>query len=378
MFMDISSEMIHGVLPLFLILGLNSSVTTIGLIEGVSEAVALITKTFSGALSDWIGKRKTLVLAGYALGTATKPLFAVAQGVGLVFAARALDRVGKGIRGAPRDALVADVTDIGSRGAAYGLRQSLDTVGAFLGPLLATGLMIATADNFRFVFWIAVVPGLLAVGTIILAVKEPKSSMSKATRPQIHVSDIRLLGHDYRLVIVVGSLFAMARFSEAFLLLRAHTVGMASSMIPLMLVLMNVVYSATAFPAGHLSDRVGRKGVLIAGFAALIGADLVLFSAETASHVAAGIALWGLHMGLTQGLLAALVADTSPQSLRGTAFGVFGMVTGLATLLSSLTAGWLWDSFGPHVTFLVGCIFAAMSLAGYLVLPKRWSPLANF
>ncbi len=373
MSMDISSEMIHGLLPVFLVSVLNSSAIFVGLIEGVAEATALITKTFSGALSDWLGKRKALVFAGYALSTLTKPLFAMATGVGLVFTARFLDRIGKGVRGAPRDALIADVTHPDFSGAAYGLRQSLDTVGAFVGPLLAMVLMVVTAGNFRSVFWAAVLPALLAVAILAFTVKEPDDLSIRASRQPICIRDILDLGSPYWMVVAFGSVFTLGRFSEAFLLLRAESVGVAASMIPVMLVLMNVVYSLTAYPIGLLSDRLGRTGLLAAGLVVLMTSDLSLAMARTGWQVAAGTALWGLHMGLTQGLLAAMVADTAHQNLRGTAFGIFNMASGIAILVASLIAGWLWDLFGPPATFLAGAAFAAVALIGYLSLRKHLS-----
>ncbi|MFH1627745.1 MAG: MFS transporter [Pseudomonadota bacterium] len=373
MFMDVSSEMIHSLLPVFLVSVLGSSAMFVGLIEGVAEATALITRTFSGALSDWLGKRKALAFAGYALGTLTKPLFAVATGVGLVFAARFLDRIGKGVRGAPRDALIAEVTHPDFRGAAYGLRQSLDTVGAFVGPLLAMVLMIATAGDFRSVFWAAVLPGLLSVSILAFAVKEPDHPSTHSSRQPIRIRDIMALGDSYWMVVAFGSVFTFARFSEAFLLLRAESVGVAVTMIPIMLVLMNVVYSLTAYPVGLLSDRLGRTGLLAAGLAVLVAADLSLATAKTGWEVAIGTALWGLHMGLTQGLLAAMVADTAHENLRGTAFGIFSMASGIAILVASLIAGWLWDLFGPPATFLAGAAFAAAALIGYLPLRKHLS-----
>lgn len=370
MFMDISSEMIHSLLPVFLMTVLSASATYVGLIEGVAEATALITRAFSGALSDWLGKRKALALAGYALGTLTKPLFALASGVGLVFAARCLDRLGKGVRGAPRDALVADATPPHLRGAAYGLRQSLDTVGAFLGPLLAIVLMVATAGRFRTVFWSAVAPGLLAVSILAFAVREPATPSAKSSRHPIRFRDIAHLGSAYWMVVAFGSVFTLARFSEAFLLLRAENVGMTAGMVPVILITMNLFYSLTAYPVGHLSDRLGRTGLIAVGLVILIASDLTLAISKTAWQVAAGAALWGLHMGLTQGLLSAMVADTARQDLRGTAFGMFSMASGIAMLVASLIAGFLWDLFGAPATFFTGAIFAAWALIGFL--PLRW------
>jgi len=371
MSMDISSEMIHSLLPVFLISVLHSSAAAVGFIEGVSEAVALIGRTFSGALSDRLRKRKLLILSGYALGAVTKPLFALATGVNLVFAARFIDRIGKGVRGAPRDALISDVCPENTRGAAYGLRQSLDTAGAFLGPLLAVVIMSATANSFRSVFWVAFAPGLIAPAIIAFAVKEPAHSLAPSTRQPLRWRDIHQLNRAYWMVAGAGSIFTLARFSEAFLLLRAESIGVPARMIPFVLVVMNVCYSATAYPVGRLSDRLGRTGLLSVGLTVLILSDLMLSMAKTGLEVAAGTALWGLHMGLTQGLFSAMVSDTTPHHIRGTAFGIFSMASGFSILIASLIAGALWDGYGAAATFYAGSVFAATALVVYLSFRKH-------
>jgi MFS family permease len=363
--------MIHSLLPIFLVSSLGASAAVVGLIEGVAEAAALIIRAFSGALSDRLGRRKVLAIAGYGLGALTKPLFALASGVGLVFTARLLDRLGKGIRGAPRDALIADLTPPQIRGAAYGLRQSLDTVGAFLGPLLAMVLMLVTANSFRSVFWIAVVPGLLSVAILDFGVKEPAGSVAATPNRTLQLRDITELSHAYWLVVAFGGIFTLARFSEAFLLLRAENVGMKLFSIPAILLVLNLVYALTAYPAGKLSDRIGRSGLMAAGLCVLIISDLVLAFAAGIWQVMAGAGLWGLHMGLTQGLLAAMVADTAPQNLRGTAFGVFSMVSGISILAASLIAGLLWDLYGAAMPFFAGAAFATITLLGFLMLRCR-------
>ena len=363
MFMDISSEMIHSLLPMFLATSLGVSATAIGLIEGLAESTALIVKVFSGVLSDWLGKRKGLALLGYALGAVTKPFFALATGAGLVVAARLVDRVGKGIRGAPRDALVADLTPPEVRGAAFGLRQSLDTVGAFLGPLLATAFMLLWADDFRAVFWVAVVPGVIAVAVLALGVREPeRHSVSRRVNP-IRRETLRQLGPGYWWVVALGSVFTLARFSEAFLVLRAQQLGVSMALVPLVMVAMNAVYAASAYPFGWLADRVSHTRLLGAGLVVLIASDVLLARAAGLPGLLAGVALWGIHMGMTQGLLAAMVADTAPAPLRGTAYGVFNLASGLAMLAASVVAGGLWDAFGPGATFWAGAGFAGLSLA---------------
>jgi MFS family permease len=366
MLMDISSEMIHSLLPLFMIGPLGASAFMVGLIEGMAEATALIVKVFSGAISDYLGRRKGLAVFGYALGALTKPLFAMAPTIGIVLTARLLDRVGKGVRGAPRDALVADIAPPGLRGAAFGLRQSLDTVGAFLGPLLAFGLMVWWADDFRAVFWVAVVPGLLAVALLLFGVHEPRHHLDGKRSQPIRRENLVRLGGAYWRVVGVGAVFSLARFSEAFLVLRAQQAGVAIALVPLVMVAMNAVYAASAYPFGKLSDRMSHRTLLAWGLLVLIASDLVLAMNGHWAIVLAGVALWGVHMGMTQGLLAAMVADTAPADLRGTAFGFFNLVSGIAILVASAVAGLLWDQWGAPSTFYAGAVFSALALLGLL------------
>ncbi|GGH67545.1 MFS transporter [Comamonas phosphati] len=366
MLMDISSEMIHSLLPMFMVGTLGMSAFAVGVIEGLAEATALMVKVFSGVLSDWLGRRKGLALFGYALGALSKPLFAIASGAGLVVAARLTDRVGKGIRGAPRDALVADVTPPEIRGAAFGLRQSLDTVGAFLGPLLAVGLMLLWANDFRSVFWVAVIPGLLSVLVLLLGVREPAMAQGARRTNPIRRESLRKLGRTFWWVVALGAVFTLARFSEAFLVLRAQDVGIPVALVPLVMVAMNMVYAACAYPFGKLSDRMSHKKLLVQGLIVLIVADALLASAQHWGMVLAGVAVWGIHMGMTQGLLAAMVADAAPADLRGTAYGVFNLASGVAMLAASVVAGLLWDVHGPVATFWAGGGFALLCLLGLL------------
>ena len=369
--MDISSEMVHSLLPVFMVTVLGTSMWAIGLIEGVAEATALIVKVFSGVLSDYWRKRKPLAVLGYSLGAASKPLFAIATTTGMVLAARLIDRVGKGIRGAPRDALVADLAPPGMRGAAFGLRQSLDTVGAFLGPLLAMGLMLLWANDFRAIFWVAMVPGFLAVALLLVGVKEPAPAVQAPRRNPISKANLRRLSAAYWRVVAIGAVFTLARFSEAFLLLRALEGGLPMAYTPLVLIAMNIVYSLGAYPFGKLSDRVSHTALLAAGLAVLIAADVLLAYSSHWHFVWAGVALWGLHMAMTQGLLAAMVTNAAPPDLRGTAFGFFNLMSGLAMLLASTLAGVLWDQLGAPATFAAGAVF---SLAALLLL-WRWRGL---
>src|SRR5713101_8365796 len=371
MLMDISSEMIHALLPVYLVTVLGTSMVTVGVIEGIAEATASITKIFSGALSDWLGKRKLLAVLGYGLAAFTKPVFPLAPSVSWLIGARFVDRVGKGIRGAPRDALIADISPAHLRGASFGLRQSLDTIGAFLGPLLAIGLMWLTGNHFSAVFWIAVIPGFLSFILILVAVREPKRPEGlRRIRMPFGRSELGRLSATYWWVVAVAAVFTLARFSEAFLVLRAQSIGLPLMLVPVVLVVMNLAYAMSAFPIGILSDRMDRETILILGLLLLM-ADLVLAFVPGLIGLAVGVVLWGLPMGFTQGLLATLVADTAPEELRGTAFGMFNLITGLALLVASVIAGALWDVVGPQGTFLGGPAFIVITMAGLVPVRGR-------
>ena len=371
LWMDVSSEMIHSLLPLFMVGTLGASALTVGVVEGLAESTALVVKLFSGVISDYLGKRKGLALFGYALGALTKPLFAIAPTMGIVLAARLLDRIGKGIRGAPRDALVADLAPKHLRGAAFGLRQSLDTVGAFLGPLLAVGLMLLSRNDFRAVFWMAVVPGLIAVGLLAFGVKEPAHQNVNKQTALIRRENLSRLGASYWWVVGIGAIFTLARFSEAFLVLRAQQSGVPTALVPLVMVAMNLIYATTAYPFGKLSDRMNHPKLLVWGLSVLLVADLVLAIDSHWAIVLVGVALWGIHMGMTQGLLATMVVDSAPPDLRGTAFGFFNLVSGIAMLTASIVAGLMWDHGGAALTFYVGAAFSATAIAGLLWMIRR-------
>lgn len=362
MLMDISSESIHSLLPLFMVTTLGTSVLVIGLIEGLAEATALFIKVFSGAISDYLGKRKGLALLGYGLGALSKPFFALASSSGMVLGARLMDRAGKGIRGAPRDALVADITPPELRGAAYGLRQSMDTTGAFLGPLLAVGLMLLLHNDFRAVFWIALIPGFLSVALLYFGLKEPKTPVEHKRTNPIKRENLTRLGKSCWWVIGLGAVFTLARFSEAFLVLRAQQSGVPLALIPLVMVVMNVIYSFSAYPFGKLSDGMSHTRLLQWGLVVLIAADIVLALSTHWTGIIVGVALWGMHMGMTQGLLAAMVAKTAPADLRGTAFGLFSLVSGVGLLMASVGAGAIWELWGAEYTFYAGAVICLLTL----------------
>ncbi len=369
--MDMSSELIHSLLPVFLVTVLGASAVTVGVIEGIAEATAAITKVFSGALSDHLGRRKLLTAVGYGLAALSKPLFPLAGSVTWVFVARFADRIGKGIRGAPRDALIGDLAPEEVRGASYGLRQTLDTVGAVAGPLLAIVLMVVFAGDMRAVFWVAVLPAMGAVALLIWGVQEPRRPTRSSDAPRqawpFGRKELRSLGAPFWWLVAIGAVLTLARFSEAFLVLRAESGGLALALVPVVMVVMNVVYALSAYPAGALSDRMDRRSILIIGTLLLLVADVVLAAAPGSLTVLAGVALWGLHMGLSQGLLAAMVADRVNPERRGTAFGLFNMVSGLTLLAASVNAGWLWEIYGPPATFVAGAIFAGAAVVGLLI-----------
>jgi len=366
--MDMSSELIHSLLPVYMVTVLGASLLSVGLIEGVAEATSLLTKMFSGVLSDYLGKRKLLTVIGYGLAAVTKPLFPLASSLTTVFLARFLDRVGKGIRGAPRDALIGELAPPNLRGTCYGLRQSLDTVGAFLGPLMAMGLMVLLANDIRTVLWVAVIPAVLAVFLLLVGVQEPQSTHPVGVpRKVIRFFDLPRMGPAVWWIVLLGGLLTLARFSEAFLVLRAEHAGLPVAFIPMVMVVMSVTYAVSAYPAGWLADRMSRRPLLVAGCLVLIMADATLAVASDVAMVLVGVGLWGIHMGLTQGLLATLLADASRPELRGSAFGVFSFVSGGALFLASMLAGFLWDQFGPSATFLAGAALTALALFGFVV-----------
>jgi MFS family permease len=371
MFMDISSEMIHSLLPIFLVSTLGLGTLSVGIVEGIAEATASVMKVFSGTLSDRVGRRKPLVLLGYGLSAMTKPLFPLATGVATVLVGRFVDRIGKGIRDAPRDALVADLTPERARGVAYGLRQALDTVGAFVGPLVALVLMTATGNDFRSVFWVAVVPAFVAVAIVAFGVEEPKpGGPTVQRRSLIRRTELVRLHRRYWFLVALAVVLNLARFSQAFLILRAENAGLALALLPSVLMVMNIVYAVGAYPFGVLADNISRLTLLVFGIAFLIAANVVLAAAQGIPAVFFGAMLWGLHMAATEGLLSTLVADTCPEDLRGTAFGIFNLASGTALLIASVVAGWLWAVLGPWSAFMTGAIFAGLSLIGITF----WTP----
>jgi MFS family permease len=370
LFMDISSEMVHSLLPLFLVTGLGASMATVGIIEGVAESTALISKVFSGYISDYFNRRKWLVVIGYSLSVITKPLFALASSVAMVFSARFIDRIGKGIRGAPRDALIVDITPKSIRGAAFGLRQALDTVGAFIGPLLAFSLMLLWENDFRKIFWVAVIPGAIAIFLLLSGIQEPtkkplqndKKASTKSPQKPIHWHQLKLLSVNYWWIVVIASILTLARFSEAFLILKAQNIGISLAYIPLIMVVMNLMFAVSAFPMGKLADKLSQPMLLVCGILVLVVADILLANAQNWFLLILGISLWGLHLGMTQGLLSTLVANEAPDKFRGSCFGVFHLINGIAMLIASVLAGFIWEFWGAPWVFYSGVFWCLMAV----------------
>ncbi len=371
LFMDVSSEMIHALLPLYITGTLGAGVAALGLIEGIAEATALIVKLFSGVISDITGKRKALALLGYGMAALTKPLFPLADGLNLIITARFLDRIGKGIRGAPRDALVADLVKPARRGEAYGLRQALDTVGAFIGPAIAILVLLVATDNIRLVFWIACIPALLAVATLFLFVPERDAPQGEQKHFPISKAAMVELPPAFWLALAVSAALSFARVSDAFLVLRVAGLGLPLALTPLVLIAMNLIYSGLSYPAGLLADRVSKQRLLALGTLALALSALVLGIAPSLLYGALGLVLWGLHLALTQGLLATLIADATPAPLRGTGFGLFNLASGIAMLAGNALSGLLWDASGPKAAFAMTAIGALLTLAILPLLKPR-------
>lgn len=367
LFMDLSSEIYHALLPAFVTMVLGLPVTALGAIDGVAEATANFAKLFSGRLSDRSLRRKPWVMGGYGLAALSKPLFPLATSAFTLMGARFADRIGKGIRGAPRDAMLADETPPEIRGKAFGLRQTLDTVGALLAPLVAIGLMAWLASDIRAVFWIAIIPAAISFLLAWLALREPEQHLAPLKQSPFFAG-FRQLNRETKRLLQAGFLFALARFSEAFLILKGIDIGLSEALSPLTLAVFNLAYVALAFPAGALSDRMRPRAILIAGIVVLIAGNVVLAETGGFTGLVIGAVLWGAHMAMTQGVFARMIADSASEELRATSFGAFYFVSGFGALLASLGAGWLWDREGASATFLTSAGIAAVALAMFSLL----------
>ena len=366
--MDLSSEMILSILPIFLVTGLGISVLSLGLIEGLAEGVASVIKAFSGALSDYLKKRKILIVIGYGISTLTKPFFALASTATWIFTARFVDRLGKGIRGAPRDSLIADSTSTKIRGTAYSLRQSLDTLGALLGPIIAIIILYLTTNNFRFVLWFAVIPAVLCIVVLIFGVKETTLKKNISSKKSYFLfKNFSKITPVIWLFFLIVFILNLGHFSEAFLLLRSQEIGLKVSFIPIVFVVMNVAYAIVAVPFGHLADRGGFFILIVCGFLILVLADIILALTNSVGWMFVGIIFWGIHLGMTQGLLLAMISKLSPLELRGTSFGLFHAITGIALLIASLIAGYLWQYYNSGLIFFVSAIITSVGISFFIL-----------
>jgi Major Facilitator Superfamily. len=367
--MDTSSELVHSLSPVLLVNVLGASVVAVGMIEGVAEGIAAFTKVFAGAASDYFRRRKTLIVLGYALAALAKPLFPLATSASWVFAARFIDRMSKGIRDAPRDALVADITAQTERGAAYGLRQALDSLGSVVGPILAVLLMLALSGKIRTAMWIAVIPGILAVIVVALLVREPHQKQAAVREPP-DWGKARELPPRFWLIVTVGAIFTAARFSDSFLILRARDIGLSASYAPMIIVVLSCICAAGAYPAGVASDRISPRNLLLIGLGFLIAADVVLGVGHSIVPIFAGGALWGVHLALTQGVFAKIISDFVPVDLRGTGFGIFDLARGVAFVIANVVAGWWWRMSGAPAAFFSAAAFATIGGIGLAVATR--------
>lgn len=365
---DISSEMILAVLPVYLGTVMGVSMATIGLIEGIAEATAAVMRVFAGAIGDRLGRYKAIVVFGYGLSALSKIVFPFAGSPAPIFAARIIDRVGKGLRTSPRDAMIARATHPSILGRAFGIRQSLDTLGAVFGPLLAIVILGVTHNDFQLLFWIAVAPGVLAVIVLTRAAEEPNGGATPLQRIPLTRADLARLGFAFWWIAAGAAFLTFGRGAKAFLVLRTEDVGVPLWLVPIAFVIMNTVYAATAYPVGGLSDRIDRRRLLAAGIVVLILSDVVLAMASGPWVGLLGVVLWGLHFGMTQGVLATLVVDSAPEPLRGTAFGAFSLLSGFALVASGALGGMVWDAWGPSTLFWLATGAATLSLA------TAWTP----
>ena len=362
LFMDLSSEIYHALLPAFITIALGLPATALGAIDGIAEATANFSKLFSGRFSDRSLKRKPWVMAGYGIAAVSKPLFPLAASAPAVMTARFFDRIGKGIRGAPRDAMLADESPPEIRGRAFGLRQTLDTIGALAAPLVAIGLMALFAGNIRSVFWIAIIPAAISFLLAALALREPEQHLAPLKRSPFFAG-FRDLNKDTKRLLQVGFLFTLARFSESFLILKGIEVGLSGALSPLTLAMFNLAFVVLAYPAGALSDKMSPRAIIMVGIIVLIAGNLIFATTSGFSGLTLGAILWGAHMAMTQGIFSRMIADSAPEHLRATSFGAFWFVTGFATILASLGAGWLWDREGSSAVFLMSAAIAAAAFA---------------
>ena len=379
-FMDFSSEMIYPLVPIFLssVLGVNKSV--IGLIEGIAESTASLLKVFSGWFSDRIGKRKIFMIAGYGISTLSRPIIALSSLWGHVLVFRFIDRFGKGIRGAPRDAIIAESTPLKNLGRSFGFHRGMDTLGAVAGPAVAFILLSFFTGNYRLVFWLSMIPGMIAVMVIVFFIKE-RGQRVKGSRGQVNVpenrdsnpriiepSPPRSFDWRFKAFVAIATLFAIGNSSDVFLILKATDTGIKETQIPILYLSFNFIYALTSMPAGILSDRIGRKRIILAGFILFGFIYWGFANASEQKHIWGLFLLYGVFMGLTEGIQKAYLGTIIPEKFKATGYGIYNTFTGLALFPASIAGGWLWDKYGPHATFYYGTITALLSATLFLIV----------
>ncbi|MBI5682857.1 MAG: MFS transporter [Deltaproteobacteria bacterium] len=367
--MDISSEMIYPLVPLFLATILGTTKTTIGIIEGVAESTASILKVFSGYLSDKLGRRKLLMGLGYGVSVLSRPIMGLSVSWSQVLAARFIDRLGKGIRTAPRDAIIADSVETNNLGKAFGFHRAMDTVGAVIGPAIAFFLLLIFSNNFRLIFWLSMIPGLIAVALIIFFITEKRKSRDELAKlPKLTIKDF---DGNFRHYMIVIALFSIGNTSDAFLILRAENLGVDKEYIPVVYLLFNLVYSMSSMPLGILADKIGFRKTIILSFILYAAVYLGFGLADSAYHVLFLFCIYGVFKGMSEGTQRAYLATLSPPERKATAFGIYHMVVGFALLPASIIGGFLWDRIGPHATFFYGALTGILSAVLFIVLIRN-------
>ncbi len=371
--MNVSTIIIFSLSPLYLTSVLGISMISLGILEGAVEASSWFTRIFAGVFSDYFHRRKPFLFAAYSLAASSRLIFPLVPSAGWIFFARFVDRVSNGIQATPREALIGDVAPIDLKGACYGLRQTLGMFGSFAGAFMLMFLMHWSNANFELAFWAAVIPPFFALLILAKFVRDPIALKikNKPARKIFHLPHISDLTFNYWRVVIIASIFMLSNYSGAFMILQATNAGLSTCEVPLVMVIQNIMAFASAFPAGWLSDRIGRRILLGVGFSITVGANLLLACTTTKLCVLGGVALWGLQLGINQSLLVAKVADTAPEELRGTAFGLYYFSIGVALFISNYVAGWLSTKYGSEMIFYVSAGVAAFAVACVTFIPKR-------
>lgn len=361
--MKISSVIVFTLSPLFMTQVLGASIFAVGILEGILEVITLLARIFSGIISDYIHKRKSIIVVGYIFALISRPFLALATRMEDVFLGRAFDRIGNGLDATPRDALVGDLAPPQIKGACYGLRESLSRAGSFAGALLVMALLWLTEGNFSLVFWIGSIPTVLALMVLVIFVKDSPNQQAQHKKPthKFKLKDLKKLPLPFWLILLLSGLFMLSNFSGAFLILRAEQTGLDLHLTSLVMIIQNLATAGTAYPVGYLSDKMGRRSMMGVGIVLIVCSDLLLAWGGSLYTILGGVLLWGAEIGITQSILAVFLADTCPQDLRGTGFGLFHFINGCCLLLANVFAGWIWHDVNPSAMFLASAVMASCS-----------------